>query len=170
MPGAVLGLSAQVALDDNGFQRRCDCMPGIWTPASEAGFASLIRTGIFFFHPTQNLHNWEGGYDMAPPHRLCVLQALLLLSLAHFKSKGEMNRFEFFEINYHPCHGKCIWGLPSGVERGGGGRSHAERSPGRWHMSPRCTPKAKPHPSHDLASWSSEHLLVGSEHSSEFFF
>lgn len=83
------------------------------------GVASLIRMGIFF-HPTQNLHNWEGGYKEDPPHQLCVFQAFLPLPLAHFKFKGEMNRFEFFEINYHHCHGKCIHHLPSGVERGGG--------------------------------------------------
>ena len=51
---------------------------------------------------------------------MCVFRALLPRSLAHFEFKGEMNRFEFFEINYHHCHGKCIRCLPAGVEKGGG--------------------------------------------------
>lgn len=83
------------------------------------GVASLIRMGIFF-HPTQNLHNWEGGYYEEHPHQLCIFHALLPLSLAHFKFKAEMNRFEFFEINYHHCHRKCICCHLWGIERGGG--------------------------------------------------
>lgn len=45
---------------------------------------------------------------------------LLPPSFAHFKFKAEMNLFEFFEINYHHCHRKCICCLPWGVERGRG--------------------------------------------------
>lgn len=61
-----------------------------------------------------------------------------------------MNRFEFFEINYHHRHGKRIRCLPPGVERGGGAISCGEEPWEVTHGSPhhhrhRCTLKEKPH-------------------------
>lgn len=98
-----LGLSAEAAPAGGGF--------GSPPRRQGPGVASLIRMGIFY-HPTQNLHNWEGGRGEDPPRRSCIFHGLLPRSLAHFEFKGKMNRFEFFEINYHHCHGK-MHPLPS---------------------------------------------------------